>query len=102
VHLRGEDAEDDPVLGVVIVHQDLVAAHPHVGRDVAGLGLADQRVDEETIRDLERALGQILVGPVDRVAGLESHYAPPAALIEGLARLVGGEVAAHEGVLVIG
>ena len=37
------DAEDDPVLRVVLVHQHLVAAHPHVGRDVAGLGLADQR-----------------------------------------------------------
>src|SRR3954453_20958996 len=46
VHLRGEDAEDDPVVRVVVLHQDLVTAHPHVGGDVACLRLADQRVDE--------------------------------------------------------
>jgi hypothetical protein len=102
VHLRREDAEDDPIVRVVVVHQDLVAAHPNVGGDVAGLGLADQGVDEEAVGDLERALGEVLVRAVDRVAGLEGDDALPAALLEGLARLLGGEVAAHEGVLVIG
>src|SRR5215210_81361 len=78
VHLGGEDSEDDPVLRVVVLHQDLVAAHPHVGGDVAGLGLADQRVDEEAVGDLEGALGQVLVRSVDRVAGLEGDDALPA------------------------
>src|SRR5512132_3665974 len=40
VHLRREDAEDDAAVRVVVVHQDLIAAHTHIGGDVAGLGLA--------------------------------------------------------------
>src|SRR5688572_11571112 len=31
MHLRGEDVEDHAVVGVVVLHQDLVAAHPHLG-----------------------------------------------------------------------
>src|SRR3954452_5179331 len=85
VHLRGEDAEDDPVLGVVVLHQELVAAHPHVGGDVAGLRLADEGVDEEPVRDLERALGQVLVRAVNWVPGLEGDNALPATLLEDLA-----------------
>ena len=41
-------------------------------------------MDEEPVGDLERALGQVLVGAVDRVAGLEGDDALPAALGEGL------------------
>ena len=89
-HLRRVDAEHDPVVRVVVLHQDLVAAHPHVGRDVAALGLADQRVDEEPVADLERRLGQVLVGAVDRVAGLEGDDPLPAAVGELLARLAPG------------
>ena len=88
-HLRREDVEDDAVVGVVVLHQDLVAAHPHVGGDVARLGLADQRVDQQPVGDLERRLGDVLVGAVDRVAGLEGDDPLPAALLErllGLAR----------------
>src|SRR3954447_11353546 len=102
VHLRREDAEDHPVVGVVVLHQDLVAAHPHVGRDVARLGLPDQRVDEEAIGDLEGALRQVLVRSVDRVPGLEGDDALPAALLECLAGLLRREVALHERFLVVG
>ena len=102
VHLARVDAEHHVVGVVVVVHQDLVAAHPHVRRDVALLGLADQRVDEEPVRDLERGLGQVLVRPVDRVAGLEGDDPLPAALVERRLRLRGRQVAAHERLLVVG
>ena len=102
VHLRRVHPEDHPVLRVVVVHQHLVAAHAHVGGDVAGLGLADQRVDEEPVAGLQGGLGQVLVGAVDRVAGLEGDDPLPAALLERPARLLRGQIAAHEGVLVVG
>ena len=102
VHLRRLDAEHDPVVRVVVLHQHLVAAHPHVGGDVAGLGLADQRVDEEPVAGLQRGLGQVLVGAVDRVAGLEGDDPLPAALLEVGLVLGRRLVAAHEGLLVVG
>ena len=82
VHLRRLDAEHDTVTRVVILHQDFVAAHANVGRDVAGLRLADQRVDEQSVTGLERGLGQVLVGPVDRVTGLEGDDLLPATVGE--------------------
>ena len=101
-HRRRVDAEHDAVMRVVVVHQDLVALHPHVGGDVALLGLADQRVQEEAVADLERRLRQVLVGAMDRVAGLEGDDPLPAAIGELLARLGGREVAAHERLFVVG
>ncbi len=102
VHLRRLDAEHDAVVRVVVLHQHLVAAHPHVGGDVAGLGLADQRVDEEPVAGLQRGLGQVLVGAVDRVAGLEGDDLLPAARLEVGLVLGRRLVAAHEGLLVVG
>ena len=102
VHLRRDDAEDHAVGGVVVLHQDLVAAHPHVGGDVVLLGLADQRVEEQPVGDLERRLGEVLVGAVDRVAGLEGDDPLPAAIGERLLRLVRAQVAVDERLLVVG
>ena len=102
MHLAGVDPEHHVVRVVVVVHEDLVALHPHVSGDVALLGLADQRVDVEAVADLERGLGQVLVRPVDRVAGLEGDDALPAAVGECLLRLLGRLVALHERFLVVG
>ena len=93
VHLARVDAEHHVIGVVVVVHQDLVAAHPHVSGDVALLGLADQRVDVQPVADLERGLGEVLVRPVDRVAGLEGDDPLPAAVGERLLRLGGRLVA---------
>ena len=101
VHLRRLHAQYHPVVRVVVLHQHLVAAHPHVGGDVAGLGLADQRVDEEAVAGLQRRLGQVLVGAVDRVAGLEGDDLLPAARLEVGLVLRRRLVAAHERLLVI-
>ena len=89
-HRRRQHAQHHPLGGVVALDQHLVAAHPHVGGDVVALGLAHQRVEEEPVHRLQRHLGDVLVGAVDRVAGLEADDAPPAAGVELLAGGGGG------------
>ena len=74
-------------MGKYLLEQDLVAAHARGGGDVVALGLADQRVDDQPVGDLERAAQQVLVRAVDGVAGLEGHGAPPARVRDELAKL---------------
>ena len=92
-HRGGEHADHRAVLRVVALEQRLVAPHPHVRRDVVGLRRADERVDEQAVDDLERALLDVLVRPVDRVAGLEPDDGPPAALARTSARVSRGRQA---------
>jgi hypothetical protein len=61
----------------------VVALHAYVGGDIAGLGLPDERMDQQAVDDLESALGDVLVGAVDRVAGLKRDDCFPALLGEG-------------------
>ena len=71
-HRQRQQAQDDRAGLVVVVDQRPVAADAREVVDVAGLGHADDRVDQEAAADLlGGALGQLLVGPVQRVAGLE-------------------------------
>ena len=83
-HRRRERRDDDAVGRVVLVDEHAVALDAGRGRHVVGLRLADERVDEQAVDGLERALGQVLVRAVDRVAGLEADDAPPAAVGERL------------------
>ena len=51
--------------------------------DVAGLGYAHDRMDQQTAADLLcRSLGQFLVGAVHRVVGLESDDPGPTQVLE--------------------
>ena len=86
-HRRRQHAQQHAILRVVVVEQDLVAAHAHVGRDVVVLGLADQRVQQQAVDDLERGLLEVLVRAVHRVARLEADDALPLALGERAARV---------------
>ena len=86
-HGGREDAQQDAVGRVVVVEQHPIAAHAHVGGNVVVLGLADQRVQQQAVGDFEGALLQVLVGAVDRVAGLEADDRLPLAFGEGAARL---------------
>ena len=94
-HRGREGREQHAVLRVVAVEQRAVAVDAHRGRDVVALRLADQRVDQQAVDDLERGLGDVLVRPVDRVAGLEAGHAAPAALgedppgVDGIERQLG-------------
>ena len=78
-HREGEDAEERAVLREVPVEEDLVAAHPRGRGHVVALRLADERMDDEPVGDLERAAQQVLVRAVDGVARLEGDRASPAA-----------------------
>src|ERR671916_2476805 len=95
-HRRREDAEESAVLRVVLVEDHLVGAHPDVRGDVLGAGLADQRVEEQAVHDLQRALLDVLVGAVDGVARLEADDALPALLGKDLAQLARGVVVLGE------
>jgi hypothetical protein len=95
-HRGGEDAEKGALLRVVGVDQDLVAAKAHTRWNVARPRLADERMDEEAIVQLEGGLQDELVGTMDRVPGLEPDDRSPAALPDDGARVGGVEVIAGE------
>ena len=82
----------DGVLPEVLVDQHGDRLGPHVGRDVARLQVAEQRVNEHPVADFDRHLGEILVRAMHRVARLERGDLRPAELLELLARLRGRHV----------
>ena len=87
-HRQRQQAEHDGARLVVVVDQRPVAADAGEVVDVARLGHADDRVDQQAAADLlGGSLGQLLVGPVQRVAGLEGDDLAPAQRLEVLAQL---------------
>ena len=64
---------------VVVVDQGAIAPDPGEMVHVARLGHADDRVDQQAAADLLGGpLGQLFVGPVQGVAGLEGDDPAPA------------------------
>ncbi len=49
-------------------------------------------MEEEAIHDLQGALLDVFVGPVDRVSGLEAHDGSPSLAPESLPGLLGGQI----------
>jgi hypothetical protein len=90
-HRRRKGGHEHAVGRVVILDEDPVALDAGRGRHVVRLGLADERVDQQAVDGLERALGQVLVRPVDRVTRLEPDHPLPAPLGERGAGLGGIE-----------
>ena len=89
-HRQRKQAQHDGARLVVVVDQGPIAAHAGVMVDVARLGHADDRVDQEPAADLPgRSLGQLFVRPVQRVAGLERDDPAPAQRLKVLAQLRG-------------
>ena len=87
-HGQGQQAEHHGARLVVVVDQGAIATHARVVVHVARLGHADDRVDQEAAADLlGGALGQLLVRPVQGVAGLEGDDLAPAQRLEVLAEL---------------
>jgi hypothetical protein len=79
-HAHGErqQRQHRRVVGVAI-HDRLVAANPRVVVDVTRLGHADDGMDEEVgLHLLGRAQGELVVGAVQRVTGLEGDHPAPA------------------------
>ena len=77
-----EDREHDAVLWIVLLDQHLVAAHADFRRQLVELRLSHQRVDEEPVHRLQRALLDVLVGAVHRLVALEADDGLPAELSE--------------------
>ena len=74
----------------VLLEHVLVAAHAGVVVDIAGLGQADHRVDQQVGLALARGTeGQFLVSAMQRVARLERHDLAPAELAEAAAQFGG-------------
>ena len=87
-HRQRQQAEGGRLLGIV-ADQLLVAAHAGEMVDVAGLGHADHGMDQQVgLGRLGGAVGQLLVGAVHRVAGLEGDHPAPAQLAEPVAQLL--------------
>ena len=89
-HAHGErqQAQRRGLLGIVL-QQLLVAAHAGEVVDVAGLGHADDRLDQEVgLGGLGGAEGQLLVRAVHGIAGLERDHPAPAQLAEAVAQLL--------------
>ena len=71
-HRQRQQGQQDAVRVVVAASEGLVGAHAGVVIDVAGLGHANHRVEQQhAIHLLDGALGQFLVDAVQRVARLE-------------------------------
>jgi len=82
-HRQRQQAQDDRAGLIVVVHQRAVTADAREVIDVAGLGYAHDRMDQQTAADLLcRSLGQFLVGAVHRVAGLERDDPGPTQVLE--------------------
>src|SRR5205823_3040571 len=87
---RGRKGGDEYAVGRVIAgDEDQVALDAGRRRNVVRLGVADERVDEQTVDGLECDLRQVLVRAVDRIARLEADDALPAAVRERSTRLGG-------------
>ena len=86
-HRGGKRREHRPVCRVVAIEQRAIAVDAHGDRHVVRFRLADERVHEQPIDDLEGRLRDELVRAVDRVARLEADDPPPATLVEDRARL---------------
>ena len=84
-HGQGQQAEDHRARLVVVVDQGPIAPDPGEMVHVARLGHADDGMDQEAAADLlGRPLGQLLVGPVQGIAGLEGDDPLPAQVLEML------------------
>ncbi len=70
------------VLHEVVLDQGADRFLAHFRRNITGLQVAQQRVHHHAVADFDGDLGQVLVGAVHRVAGLEGGDAFPAALFE--------------------
>jgi hypothetical protein len=94
---RGREGREQRALArVVAAHQLLVGREANARRDVVPLRLADERVQHEAVRLLERELGEVLVRAVDRVARLEAGDLAPAPLGDRRAQLARREAEARE------
>src|SRR3989442_3629571 len=89
-HRRGQDRKNRACRRIVAGENHFVRLKAHVRGQIIGFGFANQRVQEQSIRDLERAFLYVLVGAMNGVACLKRYDSPPTALLKeraGLGRI---------------
>ena len=85
-HRQRHHRQHRAVFVVIVIDQHLVTFHPCLGRDVVRFGLAHQRMNQQTIGHLQRALGQIFMRAMDRIARLKRRHRLPTLLLKRFAR----------------
>ena len=95
-HLDGIAGLDDGIGREVVLHQGIDRLGPNLGRDIAGLELAQDLVDQQAVANLDGDLGQILVAAVHGVPGLEGRHPRPTPFREKGAGLGRAQVQALE------
>ena len=94
---RGSNASTIPVCSVVAFGERPVGPDPGVVIDVAGLGEADDRVQEKsTVNGRRGALRQLLVDSMKRIACLERDHVARSGLLESGPALCGSEAQVAE------
>ncbi len=89
-HGRDEGRQQHAV-GREVPQRRLVGLHAHLDGHVAILGRPDQRVEQQAVADLQCDPLQVLMGPVEWVAGLEADDPAPASGLERRPCLRGGQ-----------
>ena len=89
-HRERQQRKQYAARGVVILDKRLVDANPRVVVGVAGLGDAHYGMQQQRgVEPVHCALGELFVGAVQRVAGLERHHIGGGAAFQRLAGLRG-------------
>ena len=101
-HFHGIAALDGGILHKVLIHQGVDGVSAHIGRDVSLFELAQDLVDQYAIHGLDGDLGEVLVGAVHGVPGLERGDRAPPLVLEHLAGLLRRHVDALEGLREVG
>ena len=91
-HIEAVAGHQHRVGGEVAVHHRADGGIPHFRRDVAGLQLAEEHVNQDAVRAqvVHRHAAQLFVRAVHGVAGLEGDHFVPAATGDFLADFRGG------------
>ena len=100
-HIQGISALHHVFLDEITVDQGVDALDAHFGRDVAGLQVAYQRVDEHAVTNLAGDFGQEFVGAVHRVSELQGGDTLPAPFFECGAGFGRSHVAAGEAFAIV-
>src|SRR6185503_12507853 len=86
-HRRRIHRKHRPSSREIMLEHGFVALHPNLGRYVIRFCLAHKRMQQQPVYCFERALDDVLMSPVNRVASLKSDDPPPAFVLERVASL---------------
>ena len=86
-HCGRQYCKDRTLCGIVMCQDLFVRSNPDFSRHIVRFGFTNQRVQQQTVGDLEGTLLDVFVGAVDRIASLKRDYSSPAMLLKQCTRL---------------